>query len=715
MSDLLLELFSEEIPARMQARAASDLERLVNQHLLDEGFLPEGVKAFATPRRLALIATGLPIRQDDKKEERKGPRVGAPDKAVEGFLRAAGLDNLDQCETRSDKKGEFHVAIIDRKGQETTSVIADMVPEIIRNFPWQKSMRWGAKSGNDGALKWVRPLHSILCTFDDEIVNLEVDGINSSDRTWGHRFMAPAEIKVRNFNDYAARLKDAKVILDTEERKELIVEEAKTLCQAQGLELVEDAALLEEVAGLAEWPVVMIGSYDEKFLILPDEVLTASMRGHQKYFSVRDPKTGKLANRFIVAANMIASDGGAAMRTGYERVLTARLSDGWFLYKQDLKVSLEDQRASLDDITFFEGLGTVGEKAQRVATLAKEIASSVGADPASAERAAYLAKADLVTGMVSEFPELQGMMGRYYALEQKEPAIIADAIRDHYKPQGQNDDVPTEPVSVAVALADKIDTLTAFWAIDKKPTGSSDPFALRRAALGIIEIILNSTLRLKISDVIRSANKGLTDIPTTNSIMEGTTIEGPRLGDRILIADANNIVTFFHDRLKVYLRDKGHRHDHTDAVLTNPDGKLEDDMVLIVQRLEALESFLKIDDGANLVAAYKRTANILKPEGKKGALPTGEDINANALTDDAEKDLFKILEKAQTNADQALEKEDFQGAMTALASLRAPVDQFFETVTVNDDDPALRTNRLALLIRFRDATAKIADFSKLEG
>ncbi len=679
MSELLLELFSEEIPARMQMRAAQDLEKLVNQHLLDSGFLPEGVKAFSTPRRLAVIVTGLPVRQEDQKEEKKGPRVGAPDKAIEGFLRSAGLSNLDQCEKRSDKKGEFYVAVIDRKGLNTTEVISKMIPEIVRNFPWQKSMRWGAASREDGALKWVRPLISILCAFDGEIVDFEIDGISSSDKTFGHRFIAPEEIRVRNFEDYEASLRRANVILDSAEREELIAAEARTLCQAQDLEWVEDRGLLREVAGLAEWPIVMIGTYDEKFLKLPDEVLTASMRGHQKYFSVRNPKTGRLANKFIVVANMIAADGGAAMREGYERVLTARLSDGWYLYHQDLKVSLSERGAELDQVTFFEGLGSVGDKAQRVAQLAAEIAPYVGANAQTASKAAMLAKADLVTGMVGEFPELQGVMGRYYALEQNEEGEIADAIRDHYKPQGQDDDVPSEPIALSVALADKIDTLTGFWSIDKKPTGSSDPFALRRAALGVIRIILTREIRYP--------------LPSAPS----------------------DILEFFHDRLKVYLRDHGHRHDHVEAVLKTHEGQLQDDVVLIVRQLKALEDCVKTDDGENLVAAFKRAANILKAERKNGELPSGDNVSVDLFEHDAEKTLFATLENSETEALSALVEEDFQRAMTALAKLRAPLDGFFETVTVNADDQNLRANRLALLVRFRDAANKIVDFTKLEG
>ncbi|MGE0409843.1 MAG: glycine--tRNA ligase subunit beta [Amphiplicatus sp.] len=677
MPELLLEIFSEEIPARMQQRAAADLERLVNARLLAAGFLPEGVKAFATPRRLALVATGLPDRQPDRREEKKGPRLGAPEKAVEGFLKSAGLSSLDQCEIREDKKGRYYVALLDEKGRAAAAVIADFVPEIVRGFPWPKSMRWG-----EGDLRWVRPIRSVLCCFGHEVVALKIDAIAAGDATAGHRFMAPEEIRVRSFEKYRAALKKAKVILDAEERKARIAGEAKTLCEAQGLALIEDPGLLNEVAGLAEWPVPMIGAFEAKFLALPDEVLTATMRGHQKYFSVKDPKTGRLANKFVFVANIEAPDGGKAMRTGYERVLTARLSDAWYLYHQDLKVPLKDRVKDLDRVTFFEGLGSVGDKARRVAALAREIAPKVGADARQAEEAALLAKADLATGMVYEFPELQGVMGRYYALEQGARAEIADAIRDHYRPQGADDAVPTAPVSVAVALADRIDTLVSFWAIGKKPTGSSDPFALRRAALGVIEIVLAVAARLHLPP---------------------------------------DLLPFFHDRLKVYLRDSpskhgGHRHDHIDAVLMKADGSPEDDLVLIVRKLEALDAFLKTDDGENLAAAFKRAANILKAEEKNDKKAADPDaVNPAHFREDEEKALYRALEQTARAAREAVAEEKFEAAMAALAGLRAPIDAFFDKVTVNDKDAKSRINRLALLARFRAATAAVADLSRLEG
>jgi glycyl-tRNA synthetase beta chain len=754
MPELLIELFSEEIPARMQLRGAATLERAVNKALLDAGLMPEGVRAFAGARRLSLVATGLPARQPDRREEKKGPRVGAPERAVEGFLKSAGLSSLDECERRTDKKGEFYVAVIDQAGGDTAALVAGFMPDIIAKFSWPKSMRWGSSSSDDGDLKWVRPLHRILCVFDGEAVDFKIGGLTASDKTEGHRFMAPGEIQTRSFDDYATKLRAAKVILDTEERKETIASDAATLCQAQGLELVEDAGLLNEVAGLSEWPTAMIGAFDEKFLALPDEVLTASMRGHQKYFSVRDPNTGGLANRFICVANIEAPDGGKAMREGYERVLTARLSDAWYLYNQDRKISLEDRVNELDKVTFFEGLGSVGDKARRVAALAKAIAPAVGADPEMAARAASLAKADLVTGMVKEFPELQGVMGHYYYLAEsgltpemrpilrdapdgapqdegsksgatgktkhphpEEPSHsegvakdgkkapteqqIADAIRDHYKPAGADDAVPTAPISVAVALADKIDTLTAFWAIDKKPTGSSDPFALRRAALGVISITLHNKVRQNLFHIFLPNFKRLESVHR-DSIGAHLTHD-------------SNLVEFFHDRLKVYLREQGSRHDHVDAVLEGPGGDLQDDLVLIVAKLTALEAFLKTDDGANLAAAYKRAVNILKAEEKKGALPDNLTVDAGLLKEPQEKSFFAALCDAEAKVEKAVASENFEAAMTALAALRAPVDHFFDKVTVNADDAALRANRLALLMRLRAATAKVADFSKLEG
>jgi glycyl-tRNA synthetase beta chain len=777
MPDLLLELLSEEIPARMQARAADDLQRLMNERLLAAGFLPEGVKAFAGPRRLTLLVTGLPLRQADRKEEKKGPRVGAPQAAVDGFLKSAGISSLDQCAIEEDKKGQYYVARLDRPGRATAEIIAESLPAIIKDFPWPKSMRWGA-----GDLAWVRPLQSVLCCFDNEIVLFEIDGLSSGDETRGHRAAGGGKIRARNFDKYVPALTNAKVMLDADARKGLIAADAKTLCEAQGLALVEDKGLLAEVAGLSEWPVVMMGAFDSKFLALPDEVLTASMRGHQKYFSVKNPKTGRLAAKFVFVANIEAADGGASMRKGYERVLTARLSDAWYLYHQDLKRPLEDRVADLDRVTFFEGLGSVGDKARRIAALAKEIAPAVGADPRVAEKAALLAKADLTTGMVYEFPELQGLMGRYYYLAQHASPLsrfsgrgaggegastntsparaespsplsplpqagegdansIADAIRDHYAPKGADDVVPTAPVTIAVALADKIDTLTAFWAIGKKPTGSGDPFALRRAALGVIETITKQQIRIELVPIIERqlwrvmaqiAREAIAPIQSRIESLEifvgklqtslrrsvadsdETKELAAKIGDRIAKAGPE-LMIFLHDRLRVHLKDVGHRHDTIDAVLERDDDAFEDDLVLIVRKLEALEAFLKTDDGANLAAGYKRAANILKAEEKKGATAGEVGVTEALLQQAEEKALHAALIATEEKAKTAVAAEKFAEAMTALSTLRAPIDAFFDKVTVNADKPELRANRLALLQRFIAATATVADLSKLEG
>ncbi len=764
MSELLLEIFSEEIPARMQDKAAGDLLRLVQEGLIEAGYAPTGSKAFATPRRLSLVITGLTAAQKDRVEERKGPKVGAPDKAIAGFLKSAGLSSVDEAVIEEGPKGAFYVVRREIKGRPTSEIIAEIVTGTIQKFPWPKAMRWGA-----GALRWVRPLHSILCCFDGEVVDFEIAGVKSGDITYGHRFMAGDAIQARSFENYVAKLAHGKVMLDGAQRREHILGEAKALCQVQGLELVEDEGLLREVAGLAEWPVPLMGRFDEKFLQLPDEVLIASMRGHQKYFSVRDPKTERLANRFIVVANMEAPDGGAAMGVGYERVLTARLSDGWFLYNQDLKTPLEEHAKKLYDVTFFEGLGSIGDKVERLAALAREIAPKVGADPDKAEKAARLAKADLVTAMVGEFPELQGLMGWYYVQAQKiksdpsrattsppqgEPAFsksdwqeIADAIRDHYKPAGQGDDVPTAPISVAVALADKIDTLVAFWSIGEKPTGSKDPFALRRAALGVIQILLNSSLRIPVSEFtvkllpILIAKEEISrkrrelelreELVGVNPSLRGEMTnavetffrdsfpnEGKRVADESIDFAWNltvDLTAFFHDRLKVYLRDKGYKQSHVDAVRVRVDGMLEDDLVLIVKKLEALSETLGGEEGANLLAAYKRAGNIVKAEAKKDKTPISETVEPGLLKEPAEKALFEAVGEMEKIAEPALKAEQFSKAMEAMARLRGPLDAFFEKVTVNDDDAALRANRLALLCMIIATCNRVADLSKIEG
>ncbi|GBD50708.1 glycine--tRNA ligase subunit beta [Methylopila sp. Yamaguchi] len=689
MPDLLLELFSEEIPARMQARAADDLKALVTNALVERGLTYEGAKAFATPRRLTLVVGGLPARQPDRHEERKGPRVGAPEKALEGFLKAAGLASIDQATVQADPKGDFYVARIHKHGAATTEVIAAIVPEIVRSFPWPKSMRWGT-----GTLRWVRPLHSIVATFgvpqeEPEVIRFEIDGIVSGDVTRGHRVHAPGEIRVRRFDDYVASLEKAHVVLDAERRRDIIRADARTLAQAQNLELVEDEGLVEEVAGLVEWPVVLMGEFEAEFLEVPDEVIRATIRANQKCFVLKDPATGRLTNRFILVANLEASDGGKAIVHGNERVVRARLSDARFFWETDKKVRLEDRLEKLKSITFHARLGTQYERVERIARLAKELAPLVGADPAKAETAAWLAKADLVTEMVGEFPELQGLMGRYYAAAEGLDPEIAAALEEHYKPQGPSDRIPTAPVSIAVALADKIHTLVGFWAIDEKPTGSKDPYALRRAALGVVRIILENGLRLSLLDVVDGASKaGI----------------GP------------DLLAFLADRLKVQLRDQGKRHDLVDAVFAAGDGAANDDLVLVVRRVEALETLLSTEDGKNLLAGYRRAANILKAEEKKdgpGAFEAAPD--AGLLTEPAERDLSAALDAAEPAATEALAREDFTAATTALAKLRPQVDAFFDQIMVNAPEVELRANRLKLLARLRRAVRAVADFDRIAG
>ncbi|KZE28107.1 glycine--tRNA ligase subunit beta [Chelatococcus daeguensis] len=710
MPDLLLELFCEEIPARMQRKAAEDLKKLVTDALVERGLVYEGARAYVTPRRLALQVVGLPARQPDVREEKKGPRVGAPESAVQGFLNSAGLVSLDEAKVVADpKKGEFYVAVIERPGRDTPEVVAEIVPDVIRSFPWPKSMRWGKASAEPGALRWVRPLHSILCTFGPEtempdVVRFEVGGIASSDVTFGHRFMAPGLILVRRYDDYVTSLEQAKVVLDLDRRKDIILNEARNLAFAQGLELVEDEGLLEEVAGLVEWPVVLMGSFDEDFLAVPPEVIRATIRANQKCFVLRDGKTGKLANRFILVSNVEAKDGGAAIVAGNGRVVRARLSDAKFFWETDKRTRLEDRLPKLDSIVFHEKLGTQGERVARLAALARELAPIVGADADKAERAARLAKADLVSEMVGEFPELQGLMGRYYATEQGEDAAVAAAVEDHYKPQGPSDRVPDAPVSIAVALADKLDTLVGFWSIDEKPTGSKDPYALRRAALGVIRLVLENGVRLKLVQF-------LDDLVVVGRLT--SSYELPAGTPKV--STLEDLLAFFADRLKVYLRDKGARHDLIDAVFALEG---QDDLVLIVRRVEALGRFLDTEDGRNLLAGYKRAANILRIEEKKdGRSYDGTpDLALIAQAGQIEeKGLAVALDAARRDASAAVAREDFEGAMRALAALRPAVDAFFDKVTVNAEDPALRENRLKLLNAIREATREVADFSRIEG
>lgn len=697
MPDLLLELFSEEIPARMQRKAAEDLKALVTNALVDRGCVYEGAKAFATPRRLTLHIAGLPARAPDQREEKKGPRVGAPDAAVQGFLKSAGLASLDQAKIESDpKKGEFYVAIVEKKGQPTDAILKEILPEIVRTFPWPKSMRWGKASADAGALRWVRPLQSILCTFGPEtetpeIIAFSIGDLVAGDTTRGHRFLAPGEITARRFEDYEQKLFAAKVVLDADRRKDIILHEAKNAAFARGLDLVEDEGLLEEVAGLVEWPVVLMGEFDPAFLVIPDEVIRATIRANQKCFVLRDPKNGKLSNKFILISNIEASDNGVKIVGGNERVVRARLSDARHFWDIDQKPlpDYADRGKPLDqrlaklralDIVFHEKLGTQGARIDRIIALAEQIAPRVGADPNKAKRAAELAKADLVTEMVGEFPEVQGLMGRRYAELQGEDASVAAALEDHYKPQGPSDRVPSDPVAIAVALADKLDTLTGFWSINEKPTGSKDPYALRRAALGVIRILIENNLRLSLAGY------------------------------------DPDLKAFFADRLKVYLRDKGARHDLIDAVYGAGD---QDDLLMVVRRVEALGDFLATEDGKNLLAGFRRAANILKAEEKKdgaGAFDAAPDaalIASKGVPE--EKALATLLESAAARAQSAVASEDFAGAMKALAELRPAVDAFFDKVTVNDADPALRLNRLKLLSGLRRATRAVADFGAIAG
>jgi glycyl-tRNA synthetase beta chain len=726
--DLLLELFSEEIPARMQPQAAKDFERLIVGALSDRGLLFESVRGFAGPRRLTLAISGLPAKQPDVSEEKKGPRVNAPEKAIEGFLKSAGI-TLDQCEKRADPKGDFYVAVIHRKGRATSDVLAEVLPEAIGKLPWPKSMRWG-----DGSFRWVRPLHSMIATFDGEVVPFEVAGVKSGNVTYGHRFLAPGAITVRRFEDYEKKLRAAHVIVDGAERRETILHEARQKAFALGLELIEDEGLANEVMGLAEWPVVLIGEIDSAFMDVPPEILQTSMRTHQKYFALRDPRNpppprgevespkrasaeavrvgganatisqGVLASRFAVVANMIASDGGKEIVSGNERVLKARLADAKFFWEQDKKRTLESRVEDLKDIVFHAKLKqrTVGDKADRIATVASRIARLLDYGPEVAEkakRAARLAKADLVSNVVGEFPELQGVMGRYYAINDKEPRDIAEAVREHYMPAGLNDRAPTSPVSICVAIADKIDSLGQLFIAGERPTGSGDPYALRRSALGVIRILLENDLRLPLRKVLSASEFSFAE---RDEGLPGV----PRIDD---------LLQFFADRLKVALREKGVRHDLIDAVFALGN---EDDLVRLVRRVEALQAFLKTDDGANLLVGYRRAANILRIEEKKDKKEKGEyraAPDARALVQGEEKALHRALLMAQEAVKKLLEREDFTGAMAEMAKLRAPVDRFFDKVTVNADDKKLRENRLKLLAQIVTAAHTVADFSKVEG
>jgi len=692
MPDLLIELFSEEIPARMQARAAEDLKKRITDGLVEAGITYAGAAAFSTPRRLNLTLQGVLAQSPTLKEERKGPRVDAPEQAIEGFLRGAGLTK-DQLEIRDEKKGQVYFAVIEKAGRPAADIIAEVLDATIRNFPWPKSMRWGS-----GSLRWVRPLHSIICILSDDtgttVVPLGIDGIAAGDTTRGHRFMAPTAFAVSNFDDYAAKLKRAHVILDPKERQDHIWQEATNMAFASGLEVVEDAGLLAEVAGLVEWPVVLMGKIDDAFLGLPPEVLQTSMKEHQKFFSVRDPKSGKIT-RFITVANRETKDHGATILAGNQKVLSARLADAKFFWENDLRIAKGDGLTAwtdrLSNVTFHNKLGSQKARIDRIASLAATLAPIVGAPTEAAVLAAQVAKADLSSEMVYEFPELQGLMGRYYATAAGLPDAVAAACQDHYSPLGPSDDVPTAPVSVTVALADKLDTLVGFWAIDEKPTGSKDPFALRRAALGVIRLVLENSVRVSLLDVIVS------HLSTMDA-------------DAATIAD--DLVVFVHDRLKVFLRDRGVRHDVIDACIAMHGN---DDITLLVKRAEALGAVLTTEDGVNLVQGFKRANNIVTQAEEKDGVEYSYGADVKFAETDVERAVFTALETAEPKIQAALDAEDFETAMTAMATLRAPVDAFFDAVQINAENDIIRRNRLNLLNQMRAICSKVADLTKVEG
>jgi glycyl-tRNA synthetase beta chain len=749
MPDLLLELFSEEIPARMQAKAAEDLRKLVTGRLVDAGLVYEGANSFATPRRLTLTVHGIPAKQPDVKEEKKGPRVGAPENAIVGFLKGAGLSSITEAKVQSDKKGDFYVAVIDKPGRAAVDVIKDIVMATILAFPWPKSMRWGARSATPGSLSWVRPLHSIVATFgpeteDPDVIAFELDGIKSGNMTYGHRFMAPAPITVRRFDDYVANLEKAKVVLDSARRADMIRADAKNLAFAQGYELVEDEALLAEVAGLVEWPVTLAGSFDAAFLNIPGEVIRATIRTNQKCFVLRDPQTAKLVNKFILVANIEASDGGKAIVAGNERVIRARLSDAKFFYDTDLKTRLEDRLPKLSEIIFHQKLGSQQARVSRIQYIAGALAHGGKQDVEKVERAALLSKADLVTEMVGEFPELQGLMGRYYASAQGEDELVSRAIEEHYKPAGPSDSVPRGPVSFIVAVADKLDLLVGFWSNDEKPTGSKDPYALRRAALGLIRILLENNIRFSLATWIgfvaevhkrqKMQHDAAQDLTQAIKGLSGAGLYGDELYEALkkVVPDLakasarknvvqgllgglswqDDLLSFFADRLKGQLRDQGARHDLVDAVFALEG---QDDLLMIVRRVAALGKFLDTDDGKNLRAGVKRASNILSIEEKKDGKSYTGAPDQKLLIDPLERHLWNTIQSTVVDANNHVAKEDFEGAMEALSTLRTAVDAFFDKVTVNVDDKALRENRLKLLNEIREATRAVADFSKIEG
>ncbi len=717
MSELLLELFSEEIPARMQGRAAEDLRVALMDGLTAAGLAHGAAKCFVTPRRLVVVVDDVAAKSADVEDERKGPRVGAPDGAVQGFLKSAGLASLAEATVVTDKKGDFYVARIKKPGRAAGVIVAELVPAVIAKFAWPKSMRWGSHK-----MRWIRPLKSMLCLLGGKVVPFEVEGIASGAATLGHRFHSSGPIEVKDFADYQKKLAAAHVLIDSAARELVIEGQAGKLAADHKLELIHDPALRHEKAGLTEWPVVMMGTFDAAFLSVPAEVLTTSMRAHQKCFSLRDPKTKKLANRFLLTANLEPADGGAIVVAGNEKVIRARLSDAKFFWDQDLKRPMDEMWSQLRTITFHEKLGTQYERVERIAALAEELSPLVQADKAECRRAAQLAKADLVSGVVGEFPELQGLMGRYLAEAAGTKAAISHAVEQHYWPRGQGDGVPKEPVAIAVALADRLDTLVGFWAIDEKPTGSKDPFALRRAALGVVRIILENELRFPLIDIFGSSEKMFHDLAVKNAKAAAAKKGGSNMSvvptisstwaGKSVATNSVDLMDFFADRLKVQLREQGARHDLVDAVLALGD---QDDLLMIVRRVDALSAFLATDDGTNLLAGAKRAANILRIEEKKDKTTFAGAIDAKKLELPEEKALAKSIAEATSAASKAILLEDFAAAMAAIAKLRGPVDAFFDKVTVNAEDPALRSNRLSLLAQIRAATRTVADFGRIEG
>jgi glycyl-tRNA synthetase beta chain len=699
--DLLIELFSEEIPARMQNRAAQDLQKLVTNGLVEAGLTYASAAAFATPRRLTLTVEGMLSESPSLVEERKGPKADAPEQAIDGFLRGAGLTR-DQLEERDTSKGKILFAMIKKPGRPAADIVAEVLEHAIRTFPWPKSMRWGA-----GSLKWVRPLHSIICLISAEdgaeIVPMDVDGIKAGNVTYGHRFLAPDAITVTGFEDYEAKLKRAFVVLRADERAQAIWNDATNMAFAAGLDVVEDNGLLAEVAGLVEWPVVLMGPIAQDFLGLPAEVLQTSMREHQKFFSVHNAKTGRI-ERFITVANRTTADHGATILAGNEKVLSARLSDAKFFWENDLRIAKSKAGMaawvkSLENVTFHNKLGTQAELIERMAVLARELAPMVRADADAAEQAARIAKADLSSEMVYEFPELQGLMGRYYAKAAGLPDAVAAAAQEHYAPLGPSDEVPTAPLSVAVALAEKIDKLTGFWAIDEKPTGSKDPFALRRAALGVIRILVENGLSISLIDeALKPASAVLTTMKDVSQ-----TDEAARLKD---------LLAFFHDRLKVYLRDQGIRHDIIDACIAMPGN---DDLTLLVKRAGALSETLKTDDGENLIQGFKRANNILSQAEEADGVEYSYGADVKFAQTDEERALFSALDDAEAKIAPAMAAQDFTDAMSAMAALRGPIDAFFTAVQVNSDNATVRRNRLNLLSRIRTVCSSVADLTRVDG